>query len=436
MEPLLGKTLSELQDVALAVGLKRFAGKQLAEWLYVRRATSFDEMTNISLAGRKALAEQYVIGRHEPVAKAESADGTKKYLFTADTPKGRQFIECVYIPSNSSPETGWKSQSAFGSEKGRLAGSQADRDSARSAGGVDNPQNPSVPLAPLNSLNSLNPLNSSNSSNCPSGRFTLCVSTQAGCRMGCKFCMTGAQGFHGHLTAADILNQIFSVPESALLTNLVYMGEGEPMDNIGPVMRSLEIMTADYGCAWSPHRITVSTVGAGEGLDRFLKQSECDLAISLHNPFPSERAEIMPAERLRNIKQVLNWVGQQDFRHQRRLSFEYIVWAGKNDTMRHAQELRRLVAPFSPHCRVNLIRFHADPGASPQRNGESGIRLEGNNQQDTLLFPATDEQKMQWLCDYLNDNGVTTTIRRSRGEDILAACGMLAGNPDLAQSLQ
>lgn len=143
----------------------------------------------------------------------------------------------------------------------------------------------------------------------------------------------------------------------------------------------------------------------------------------------------MPAERLRPIRQVLNWVGQQDFRHQRRLSFEYIVWHGKNDTMRHAQELRRLVSPFSPQCRVNLIRFHAAPGASPQRNGESGIRLEGNNQPETLRFPSTDEQQMQWLADYLNDNGVTTTIRRSRGEDILAACGMLAGNPALAQSL-
>lgn len=348
MEILLGKTLSELQEVALSVGLKKFAGKQLAEWLYVRRATTFDEMTNISLAGREALAKQYAIGRHQPVAQAESQDGTKKYLFTAETPRGKQFVECVFIPAEDS-------------------------------------------------------------------RATLCVSTQAGCRMGCKFCMTGAQGFHGHLTAADILNQIFSVPESQQLTNLVYMGEGEPMDNIGPVMRSLEVMTADYGCAWSPHRITVSTVGAGEGLDRFLKESECNLAISLHNPFPAERAEIMPAEKLRNVRQVLNWAAQQDFRHQRRLSFEYIVWHGVNDTMRHAQELRRLVAPFSPQCRVNLIRFHAGVDAA---------------------FPGTDEKQMQWLCDYLNDNGVTATIRRSRGEDILAACGMLAGNPALAQSLQ
>ncbi len=348
MEVLLGKTLSELQDVALAVGLKRFAGKQLAEWLYVRRATTFDQMTNISLAGRKALAEQYSIGRHAPVANAVSEDGTKKYLFTAQTPKGQQFVECVYIPAED-------------------------------------------------------------------GRATLCVSTQAGCRMGCKFCMTGAQGFHGHLSAADILNQIFSVPEAETLTNLVYMGEGEPMDNIGPVLRSLEVMTAAYGCAWSPHRITVSTVGAGEGLDRFLKESECNLAISLHNPFADERAEIMPAEKLRPVRQVLNWVSQQDFRHQRRLSFEYIVWHGRNDTMRHAQELRRLLAPYAPQCRVNLIRFHA------------GV---------DNPFPGTDEKQMQWLCDYLNDNGITTTIRRSRGEDILAACGMLAGNPGLAHSLQ
>jgi len=343
MEPLLGKSLEELQEVALAAGLKKFAGKQLAEWLYLRRATTFDEMTNISLDGRKTLAEHYTVGRKAPVAQAVSADGTKKYLFEVETSRGREYVESVYIPVDEDEE------------------------------GVPD-------------------------------RATLCVSTQAGCRMGCRFCMTGTLGFHGHLSAADILNQIFSVPESERLTNLVYMGEGEPMDNIGPVMRSLEVMTSSYGCGWSPRRITVSTVGAGEGLDRFLRESECNLAISLHNPFPDERAEIMPAERMRSIRQVLNWAGQRDFRHQRRLSFEYIVWSGRNDNMRYAQELRRLVAPFSPHCRVNLIRFHAGVDEP---------------------FPGTDEQQMLRLCQYLNDNGVTATVRRSRGEDILAACGML-----------
>lgn len=345
MDRLLGKTLSELQEIAISCGLKKFAGKQLAEWIYVRRATSFDEMTNISLVGRKALSEQYEIGRRAPVAEAVSKDGTRKYLFEVETSRGKEYVESVYIP--------------------------VDDDE----GEVD--------------------------------RATLCVSTQAGCRMGCRFCMTGTLGFHGHLSAADILNQIFSIPESEKLTNLVYMGEGEPMDNISPVLRSLEIMTADYGCAWSPRRITVSTVGAGEGLDRFLKESDCNLAISLHNPFLDERAEMMPAEKLRSVRQVLSWVSQQDFRHQRRLSFEYIVWAGKNDSMRHARELVRLLKPFSPHCRVNLIRFHAGVDAP---------------------FPGTDERQMLWLSDYLNQNGVTTTIRRSRGEDILAACGMLVNS--------
>lgn len=345
MEVLLGKSLTELQEVALSCGLKKFAGKQLAEWLYVRRATTFDEMTNISLAGRKALAENFEIGRKAPVAEAVSQDGTRKYLFEVNTSRGKEYVESVYIP--------------------------VDDDE----GEVD--------------------------------RATLCVSTQAGCRMGCRFCMTGTLGFHGHLSAADILNQIFSIPDSDKLTNLVYMGEGEPMDNISAVLRSLEVMTADYGCAWSPRRITVSTVGAGEGLDRFLKESECNLAISLHNPFPEERAEMMPGEKLRSVRQVLNWVSQQDFRHQRRLSFEYIVWGGRNDSMRYARELVRLLTPFSPQCRVNLIRFHAGVDEP---------------------FPGTNEKQMQWLADYLNQNGVTTTIRRSRGEDILAACGMLVNS--------
>lgn len=350
MERLLGKTLSELQAIAQEAGLQKFAGKQLAEWLYLRRATTIDEMTNISKKGREVLKERYTVGRTAPVAEAVSKDGTKKYLFAVETARGgKQYVEAVYIPVDEDAE----------GEEGEPV----------------------------------------------TKRATLCVSTQAGCRMGCRFCMTGTLGFHGHLEAADILNQIFSIPDSASLTNLVYMGEGEPMDNIGPVLRSLEVMTsADWGCGWSPRRITVSTVGAGEGFERFIRESQCNLAISLHDAFLDERAEIMPAERLRSMRQVLSILKQYDWRHQRRLSFEYIVWSGRNDSMRHARELQRMLSPFSPHCRVNLIRFHA------------GV---------DVPFPATDPGKMQWLCDFLNQNGVTTTIRRSRGEDILAACGML-----------
>lgn len=335
-QTLLGKTLPELQQVALSVGLQKFAGKQLAEWLYVRRASSFEQMTNISLKGRQALEEQYTIGRHEPVAEAVSKDGTKKYLFrlSGDEVKGDVFIESVYIPDND--------------------------------------------------------------------RATLCVSTQAGCKMGCKFCMTGTLGFHGQLPASEILNQIFSIPDSDQLTNIVYMGEGEPMDNIDHVLRSLQVMTAPWGCAWSPKRITVSTVGVVPGLERFLKESECHLAVSLHNPFGVERQDIMPIEKRYHLTDVVAMLKQYDWQHQRRVSFEYICWHGQNDTLRHANELIRLLKGLP--CRINLIRFHA-----------------GVDQ----AFASSDEKQMEWLRDYLSDHGITTTIRRSRGEDILAACGML-----------
>ena len=335
-QTLLGKTLPELQQVALSVGLQKFAGKQLAEWLYVRRASSFEQMTNISLKGRQALEEQYTIGRHEPVAEAVSKDGTKKYLFrlSGDEVKGNVFIESVYIPDND--------------------------------------------------------------------RATLCVSTQAGCKMGCKFCMTGTLGFHGQLPASEILNQIFSIPDSDQLTNIVYMGEGEPMDNIDHVLRSLQVMTEPWGCAWSPKRITVSTVGVVPGLERFLKESECHLAVSLHNPFGAERQDIMPIEKRYHLTDVVAMLKQYDWQHQRRVSFEYICWHGQNDTIRHAKELVRLLKGLP--CRMNLIRFHA-----------------GVDQ----AFASSDEKQMEWLRDYLSDHGITTTIRRSRGEDILAACGML-----------
>lgn len=349
MEVLLGKTLTELQDVALRVGLQKFAGKQLAEWLYVRRVTSFDAMTNISLKGREALKAHYTIGRHAPVREAVSADGTRKYLFAISNLQSpiSNYIETVYIPEED--------------------------------------------------------------------RATLCVSTQAGCKMGCKFCMTGTLGFHGHLSAADILNQFFEIDQLAIsnvqspISNLVLMGEGEPMDNLDNVLRALEIMTADYGCAWSPKRITVSTVGI-PAMKRFLDESECHLAVSMHNPFAVERATIMPAEKMLSITEVVALLKQYDWTHQRRVSFEYICWAGQNDTMRHAKELLRLLKGLN--CRMNLIRFHA---------GVEDIKNERR-------FPASDEKQMVFLRDYLTEHGLTTTIRRSRGEDILAACGMLVNS--------
>lgn len=347
MEALLGKSLEELQSVALSIGLPKFAGKQLAEWLYVRRASSFDQMTNISLKGREALNAHYRVGRHAPVREAVSQDGTRKYLFAVDN----RFIESVYIPEED--------------------------------------------------------------------RATLCISTQIGCKMGCRFCMTGTLGFHGQLDASEIINQIFEIDSIAKqngspeLSNLVYMGEGEPMDNIDHVLRSLEIMTSDYGCAWSPKRITVSTVGI-PAMKRFLDESECHLAVSMHHPFAAERAQIMPAEKIMSITEVVALLKQYDWSHQRRVSFEYICWAGKNDSPRHAKELLRLLKGLN--CRINLIRFH------------EGVEQVAKTNMDERHFPASNEKQMEWMRDYLTDNGITTTIRRSRGEDILAACGMLVNS--------
>lgn len=234
-------------------------------------------------------------------------------------------------------------------------------------------------------------------------RATLCVSSQVGCKMNCKFCMTGKQGFTQNLTAGMILNQIYSIPESDRLTNVVYMGMGEPMDNIDEVLKSLEILTSDYGPAWSPKRITVSTVGLKKGLERFLNESDCHLAISLHSPVPAQRRELMPAEKAWSIEEVVDLLHNYDFSKQRRLSFEYIVFKGVNDSELYAKNILRLLRGLE--CRINLIRFHAIPN----------VDLEG-----------VDMDRMISLRDYLTNHGIFTTIRASRGEDIFAACGMLS----------
>lgn len=331
--PLIGMSVSDLREVAAAVGLPRFAAGQIARWLYVKRATSIDQMTDLSIKGRQLLSERYEVGLRPPKAAAASADGTVKYLFEG---AGGRDVEAVYIP---------------------------DRD-----------------------------------------RATLCVSSQAGCRMNCAFCMTGRQGFHGNLTTAQIINQVLSIPDSKSLTNIVFMGMGEPTDNLEPVIAAIDVLTAPWGLDWSPRRITVSSVGNVKGLRELLDRTKVHIAISAHSPYSAERAELMPVERAYPLTDVLALLRGYDFAHQRRLSMEYIVWRGINDDMRHADALARLLRGME--CRVNLIRFHAIPGSE--------------------LRPAP-EVAMTAFRDRLNAAGVTATIRASRGEDIMAACGQLAG---------
>ena len=331
--PLIGKSLDELREIAQNVGLKPFQGGQMAKWLYEKRVKSIDEMTDLSIAGRQRLAQQYCVGRQEPDVVTESIDGTRKYLFYASSGNA---IESVYIPEDD--------------------------------------------------------------------RATLCISSQKGCKMNCSFCMTGRQGFHGNLTSAEIINQILSIPESESLTNVVFMGMGEPMDNYDAVVKVIEVLTAKWGFAWSPKRITVSSKGKLTELKRLIDSTSVHIAISVHSPFHRERLQLMPVENAFPIDDVMTLLANYDFAHQRRLSVEYIMWDNLNDDIAHADALAELIRHTS--ARVNLIRFHAIP--------------------DSRLRTATN-QRMVEFRDHLNQLGIICTIRRSRGEDIMAACGMLAG---------
>lgn len=347
---LLGMTLPELKQVAVSLGMPSFAGGQMAKWIYTQHVSSIDEMTNISKANREKLNEHYQIGCAKPIDAQHSKDGTIKYLFPVVTTAG----------ADSAPV------------------------------GTKFVETVYIPEA---------------------DRATLCVSCEVGCKMNCLFCQTGKQGFEGYLTATDILNQIYSLPERDKLTNIVFMGQGEPMDNLDNVLRATEILTASYGYAWSPKRITVSSVGLKDKLKRFLEESQCHVAISLHSPLHEQRQELMPAERGMAIEDIVELLRNYDFSHQRRLSFEYIVFGGLNDSKAHAQAIVRLLHGLE--CRVNLIRFHQIPH----------VPLHGAS-----------EEKMESFRDYLTQHGIYTTIRASRGQDIFAACGLLSTAKKKAES--
>ncbi|MDR0711579.1 MAG: 23S rRNA (adenine(2503)-C(2))-methyltransferase RlmN [Prevotellaceae bacterium] len=335
-QALLGKTLADLEQVAADLSMPKFAARQMADWLYKKRATDIGSMSNLSARHRAMLAERYDVGLRPFSAEQKSKDGTRKYLFGVGGEKGAH-VEAVFIPEAE--------------------------------------------------------------------RATLCLSSQAGCPMGCKFCMTARMGFRHNLTSGEIINQIFSIPGSDKLSNLVFMGMGDPLNNIGSLQKSLEVITAPWGMAWSPTRVTVSTIGVLPALQHFLDESRCHLAVSLHSPFADERRELMPMQKAFPLEEVIELIRRYSWTGQRRVSFEYILFDRVNDTPRHAAALARLLGDFE--CRVNLIRFHRIPD-SP---------LQGSSVQAIEKFK-----------EMLLRKGVVTTIRSSRGEDILAACGMLSAN--------
>lgn len=331
-EPLFGKTLDELTQVAQELGMPKFTARQMADWLYRKPTGSIEEMSNLSKKARELLAEKYRFGTVLPSRVQVSEDGTRKYLFAT---ANHRFIETAMIPDDD--------------------------------------------------------------------RVTVCVSSQIGCKMGCLFCMTAKQGFQGQLSAGDIVNQVRSIGEAAEVTNIVYMGMGEPFDNLDEVLKSIEILTSDWGFGMSPRRITVSSIGIVPAMTRFLEESEAHLAISLHTPFDEQRKSLMPVQLAYPIREVVDEIKKWDFSGQRRVSFEYILFKGLNDTPLHVKELSRLLHGIK--CRINLIRFHPVPGTP-------------------LVSP--DEETILHFKNQLNEKGIFTSVRASRGQDIYAACGLLS----------
>lgn len=236
-------------------------------------------------------------------------------------------------------------------------------------------------------------------------RATLCVSSQVGCKMMCRFCMTGRQGFAGNLSTCEILNQMASIPETESLTNIVYMGMGEPMDNLDAVLKSIEILTSEWGYAWSPRRITVSTIGVMPAMQTFLEKCDAHLAISLHNAIHEERAQLMPTENHFPIEETINTLRRYDWSGQRRLSFEYTMFGGVNDKPQHVAAISKLLAGM--RCRINIINFNPIPDSD---------------------LTGTPRTAMEHFRDQLNNRGFIATIRNSRGQDIMAACGLLSTN--------
>ena len=389
MRTLLGKTLEELKEIALELSLPAFTAKQIADWLYKKRVTSIDKMTNLSKSARERLSKEFVIGIDQTLQVVTSQDGTRKYLFKPQSAAEQQ--------STAGPQSTAERQSTAGRQSAAEQQSTAEQPGCAS-GSIE-----SV-IIPDNE------------------RKTICVSSQVGCKMACTFCMTGRQGFHGNLSVASILSQFIAVEESQELTNAVFMGMGEPLDNLENVMRAIEVLTADWGFAWSPKRITLSTIGVttqlgGRGivwrgveyknvnpLKFFLDNCKVHLAVSLHNPFFEERLALMPAERTFPLEKSLKLIKEYDFTGQRRVSFEYTMFNKVNDSKRHADRLAQLLRGLE--CRVNLIRFHSIPD-SP--------------------LESSPMQVIEHFRERLQASGITATIRASRGEDILAACGMLSG---------
>jgi 23S rRNA (adenine2503-C2)-methyltransferase len=357
-----GLALKELQEFVESLGEKRYRAAQLFSWMYAKGAESFDEMTDISKEFREVLASSARLDSLELERKSVSpTDGTTKFLFRLND---GLMIESVLIPA---------------------------QDPDNSDGDEDEPD-----VSPASEK-----------------RLTLCVSTQVGCPLDCKFCATGTMGFLRNLTAGEIVDQVIQAQRLAdrRITNLVYMGMGEPMLNYDDVMKSIDIITDDRSLNIGARHITVSTAGYADRIRQMADEGrKVKLALSLHSLDNEKRTNLMPITRKFSVDELIEALDYYYQKTRRRPTFEYIPFDGYNDT---ADDIKRFVKLSKRiPCKVNLIPFH-----SIAFTGISGL--------GATLRP-TPKEKIERFAQALRKANITVMVRSSSGEDIEAACGQLA----------
>ena len=343
--------LAELQLRVDRMGEKPYRARQLFRWLHFRGAGSFEEMSDLPRPFRERLAQETRLDTLAVDTVQQSIDGTRKYRLRTQDGK---LIEAVYMPA-------------------------VDEDADDEGTGI---------------------------------RRTLCVSTQVGCAMGCGFCMTATMGLVRNLTAGEIADQVYRVNADLRgqgiagerpLTNLVYMGMGEPLHNYQSVMRSLELLLHADGANFSHRHITVSTSGLVPNIVRFGEESQVKLAVSLNATTDEQRARLMPVDKKWNIAALIDAVRKFPSKQGRRVTFEYVLLRGVNDSDADAARLAALVQGLP--VKVNLIPYNENPG---------------------LGFGDPGEARLQAFRKILVDRKVTAMVRKNRGRDIAAACGQLA----------
>ena len=333
-----------LEEFFSGLGEKPFHARQLLCWVYQRGVTDFDAMTDLSKSLRQKLNEHAYVGLPEVLSQHDSSDGTVKWLFESGF---GQAVEAVFIPETD--------------------------------------------------------------------RGTLCISSQVGCALDCAFCATGAQGFNRNLSAAEIVGQVWHansvLPRRAndaadyAVTNVVFMGMGEPLANYRSVVPAIEILISDLAYGLSKRRVTVSTSGLVPNIDRLGDECNVSLAVSLHAPNDDLRDRIVPINKMHPIESLLEACWRYAGKRQNRyITFEYVMLDGVNDSLEHADQLYELLE--GRPAKVNLIPFNP---------------FSGNE------FSRSPGQKIAAFQNRLRDRGIVTTIRKTRGEDIDAACGQLAG---------